>query len=150
MAWRHALDYLDNSDSKKIDGLISLPATAPLRSVLDVEKCIDEYEKGDVDIVITVTEAHRNPYFNMVKINKQGYSSLVISGDESYRRQDSPVVYDMTTVAYVARPDFIQKCNGHFQGRVRSVMIPVERAIDIDTIIDFKIAECLLSEQIGL
>ena len=150
MAWRHALDYLDNSDSKKIDGLISLPATAPLRSVLDVEKCIDEYEKGDVDIVITVTEAHRNPYFNMVKINKQGYSSLVISGDESYRRQDSPVVYDMTTVAYVARPDFIQKCNRHFQGRVRSVMIPVERAIDIDTIIDFKIAECLLSEQIGL
>ena len=42
MAWRHALDYLDNSDSKKIDGLISLPATAPLRSVLDVEKCIEQ------------------------------------------------------------------------------------------------------------
>ena len=44
--WQHALGYLERSDPKRLDGIISLPTTAPLRDVLDVENCIDEYEKG--------------------------------------------------------------------------------------------------------
>jgi N-acylneuraminate cytidylyltransferase len=31
-----------------------------------------------------------------------------------------------------------------FEGRVRAVTVPVERAIDIDTLLDFRIAECLM------
>jgi N-acylneuraminate cytidylyltransferase len=34
---------------------------------------------------------------------------------------------------------------GLFEGRARVVHIPPERAVDIDTLLDFKIAECLLS-----
>ena len=145
MVWQHALDFLEKNNPNTIDGLVILPTTAPLRSVIDVENCLDEYEKGGVDIVITVTDAHRNPYFNMVTNNKNGYSSLVVSGNNLVRRQDAPIVYDMTTVAYVAEPRFVQNNLGLFDGRVRSVKIPVERAIDIDTELDFKIAEGILT-----
>ena len=51
----------------------------------------------------------------------------------------------MTTVAYVARPDFVLGANGVFDGRVGSVHVPPERAIDIDTLLDFQIAEYLLT-----
>ena len=54
------------------------------------------------------------------------------------------MVYDMTTVAYVARPEFVMTRNDTFEGRVRHVHIPMERALDIDTALDFKIAECLI------
>ena len=128
------------------DVMVSVPPTAPLRSPVDIENCLDEYEKGDVDIVITVTDAHRSPYFNMVKVNAAGAVSLVIPTQSVVaRRQDVPTVFDMTTVAYVIRTEFVMSHNGIFEGRVRHVHIPIKRAIDIDTILDFKIAECFMT-----
>ena len=146
LVWRHAINYLEDHQSEKVDGLVVLPVTAPLRFVDDVNSCIDEFEKGEVDSVITVSEANRSPYFNMVVNDKKGYSSLVILPDKQItRRQDSPKVFDMTTVAYVIKSEFIKKYNGIFEGKVRSVCIPEERAIDIDTMLDFNIAKYLIS-----
>ena len=139
--WRHALNYLKETDGTYPDALMSVPATAPLRAVEDLERCLDEFDKGGADMVITVTDAHRNPYFNMVKVLPDGALSLVIpAADSIIRRQDAPVVYDVTTVAYVARPEFVMSRNGVFEGRVRLVHIPAERALYIDTTLDFSIA----------
>lgn len=145
MAWRHALNYLLNNEGTLPEVMVSIPTTAPLRLPLDIENCLDEYEKGDADIVVTVTDAHRSPYFNMVKTNADGTIGLVIPPQSAIAcRQEAPMVFDMTTVAYVARPEFVMTRNGTFEGRVRHVHIPVERALDIDTPLDFKIAECLI------
>lgn len=146
LAWRHALNYLLESDGVLPDAMVSVPTTAPLRLPEDIENCLDEYEKGDVDIVITVTDAHRSPYFNMVKIHADGTAGLVIPPESAVaRRQDAPHVFDMTTVAYVARPEFVIAFSAVFEGKVRHVHVPVERALDIDTLLDFRIAECLLA-----
>jgi N-acylneuraminate cytidylyltransferase len=145
MAWRHALNYLQEKDGALPSAMVSVPATAPLRLPIDIENCLDEYEKGGVDMVITVSEAHRSPYFNMVKANADGTVGLVIPPQSAIaRRQDAPPVYDMATVAYVARPEFILTHNAVFEGRVRAVNVPTERAIDIDTLLDFQMAECLM------
>jgi N-acylneuraminate cytidylyltransferase len=53
----------------------------------------------------------------------------------------------MTTVAYVAHPDFILTNERIFSGRVKSVVVPRERAVDIDDIYDFKMAEMLLADK---
>jgi N-acylneuraminate cytidylyltransferase len=53
----------------------------------------------------------------------------------------------MTTVAYVSSPEHILKTNGVFDGKVKSVIVPPERAIDIDTMLDFKIAQMLMAER---
>lgn len=148
LAWRHALNYLQESEGALPQMMVSVPATAPLRLPLDIENCLDEYEKGDADMVITVTDAHRSPYFNMVKGHPDGTVGLVISPQSAIaRRQDAPTVYDVTTVAYVVRPEFVMSHNGAFEGRVRAVHVPTERAIDIDTLLDFQIAECLLNSR---
>lgn len=146
MAWRHALHYLLEKEGALPEVMLSVPATAPLRLPLDIDSCLDEYEKGDADMVITVTDAHRSPYFNMVKSNLDGTVGLVIPPQTAIaRRQDAPIVFDMATVAYVIRPEFVMTHNSHFQGRVRAVHVPPERAIDIDTLLDFQMAECLLN-----
>jgi N-acylneuraminate cytidylyltransferase len=146
LVWRHALEYLKEHEGRYPDALVIVPATAPLRAVEDLEHCLDEYEKGEADVVITVSDAHRSPYFNMVKAESDGCVSLVIPPDSTVsRRQDAPVVYDMTTVGYVAKPDFVLSRDGIFQGKVRHVRVPAERALDIDTPLDFMIAECLMA-----
>ena len=148
--WRHALEYLKENGDEDIDGLVVIPPTAPLRSVQDIENCLDEFEKGDVDVIITVSDAHRSPFFNMVKNNKDGFSSLATPPTESIiRRQDVPELFDMTTVAYIVRPEFLMQHAGLFEGKVRSVHIPIERALDIDTLLDFKIAEYLILDKQG-
>ena len=126
-----------------------LPVTAPLRSINDVNNCIDLFEKGHTDSVITVSESNRSPYFNMTVNDNSGYASLVIAPENQIiRRQDTPKVYDMTTVAYVVNADSVKENNGIFKGRVKSITVPQERAVDIDTLLDFKIAECLLSSHV--
>ena len=145
LAWRHALNYLNESIGLLPEVMVSVPTTAPLRLPIDIENCLDEYEKGYADIVITVTDAHRSPYFNMVKINADDSVGLVNPPQTTIaRRQDVPVVYDMATVCYVANPEFVMTHNSTFEGRVKAIHVPTERAIDIDTLLDFQIAECLL------
>ena len=62
-----------------------------------------------------------------------------------YRRQDAPKVYDMTTVAYVLNPQFVMSHDSVFVGRVEAIHVPTERSIDIDSLLDFEMAEFLFS-----
>ena len=148
LSWQHALKYLKQKEGHFPEVMVSVPTTAPLRSVIDLNNCLDEYgTKGDVDVVVTVTDAARSPYFNMVKRNSDGTVALVISPSSTLiRRQDAPIVYDMATVAYVLKPEFVMTHQSIFEGQVRAVHVPRERAIDIDTLTDFKMAEFYLSQ----
>lgn len=147
-AWKHAIKTYQQTSQEKIDVFVSLPPTSPLRSVSDVDNCIHEYLSTAADMVVTVKEASRSPYFNMLKNDEEGFSTLVNLTDDGtryIRRQDAPLVYDMTTVAYVSSPDFILNSDSIFSGKVRSILIPDERAVDIDTMFDFMFAEFLLT-----
>ena len=149
LAWRHALDFLLNTEGVLPKAMISLPTTSPLRNIEDIENCLDVYVRDQTDVVITVSEARRSPFFNMVTLDKDGGASLVVSSDKHFiRRQDLPNVYDITTVAYVVRPEFVLSQQGLFSGRVSAVIIPPERAVDIDTPLDFMWAECLIKARI--
>jgi len=141
-AWQHAVDYLENQ-GRDFDVFLSLPATSPLRSVEDVTACLNALQEG-TDMVVTVTPASRSPYFNMVKRSADGDTEILVSGTEYQRRQDAPEAFDMTTVAYVASKDFVRKGSGVFSGNVKSVVVPKQRAVDIDDEYDFKVAEALL------
>jgi N-acylneuraminate cytidylyltransferase len=127
--------------------MVSLPATSPLRAVNDVESSIDLFSKGGCDVVVTVSEAHRNPYFNMVSENSDGTVGLVMEDSQVSRRQDAPIIRDLTTVCYVASPQFVLSHDSIFEGRVKAVNVPKERAIDIDSLLDFQIAEFLLNSR---
>ena len=96
-----------------------------------------------------MTDAKRSPYFNMIKRNDDtGNCEIVIKPSNNIaRRQDVPTVYDMTTVAYVANTKFVMTSQNIFDGVVKMVHVPPERAIDIDTQFDFDIAEYLFMKK---
>ena len=152
LAWRHALLELKAAEGEYPEIFLSTPSTSPLRASEDIEKCINLYldNESSTDVVVAVTDAHRNPYFNMVRINDDGFTDIVIKPESNItRRQDTDILYDLTTVAYVVRASFIFSFDSLFKGRVRSVKVPLERSIDIDTQFDFDIAEFLMSKKQG-
>ena len=147
-AWRHALAFLNKSDGILPDAMISIPTTSPLRLVSDIDACIEAYYQGGWDTLITVTEAQRNPYFNMVQIDPGGRASIAVTPpSDIVRRQDSPVLFDICTIAYVVRAEFVLEHDSMWDGRVGTVVIPQERALDIDTPFDLKLAELILNDQ---
>lgn len=144
LAWQHAIRALREA-GETVDICLSLPPTSPLRALADVDCCLDVLLSSSADIVITVREAERNPYFNMVRQEPDGLMRLAVEGAFS-RRQDAPKLYDMTTVAYVASADFILTADRIWDGKVRAVEIPRERALDIDTELDMLIGAALLGK----
>lgn len=148
-AWRHALETLRDTEGTLPDPFISVPATSPLRLPDDIAACLANYRRGGADLVLAATEAHRNPWFNMVVTRDDGTVAPVNNPEGTVtRRQDAPEVMDVTTVAYVADPHFVLDRRGVFAGRVRAVTVPVERSIDIDTPHDFAVAEFLMSKRL--
>ena len=145
LAWRHAINWVKN-EVGNFQCFVSLPATAPLRTAEDVIQCLSALDQ-DTDVVLTMTPAQRSPWFNMVKADTSGRLSLLVEGDNIDCRQDAPVGYDLTTVAYVSRPEFILEKDRIWDGRVRGVVVPQERAIDIDTELDFTIADFLMRKH---
>ena len=149
LAWQHAIREINRrQDIEKMDIFVSLPTTAPFRNVGDVDACINAFINNETDIVITVKNAGRHPSFNMVVLDDNDFACLVMPMNKVvHRRQDAPSVYDMTTVAYVGLPSFILRSGAIFEGRVMAVRIPDERALDIDTALDFEFAEFLMSKH---
>ncbi len=143
-AWKHAIDWVKERYGE-FEGFVSLPATSPLRSAEDVELAMLRRSNMGADICIAVTPASRSPYFNMVKKLDDGLIELVNKPVDSIsRRQDVPEVFDITTVVYAADVEFIMNNNSIFDGSVTSVEIPKYRAVDIDDIYDFQLAELIL------
>lgn len=147
LSWRHAVEWATEHYGS-FDGFVSLPATSPLRSQEDVEAAILKRQAETADICIAVTPASRSPYFNMVKYNEAGFVELVNQPEgEVSRRQDAPQVFDITTVVYATTPEFVLNNYGLFSGKVASIEVPKARAVDIDDIYDFRLAEAIIKGE---
>jgi len=147
LTWQHAIRMLnDAEDGFNVEILVCVSPTSPLRSIEDVDSCIRALRGCDADLVISVKNADRNPYYNMVVLDSNGYAGLAISGAEKlHRRQDAPTLFEVVTVAYAARPEYVMRTNWIFDGKVKTINVPAERAVDIDTELDFAFAEFLMT-----
>lgn len=150
LAWRHAIEWQKSQpNTPPMDILVSLPATAPLRHVEEVDRAIEMYLEGGADTVIAVSPSPRHPAFNMVYIDENGYAKTILSRYENWvpNRQAYPPAYDITTAVYVSGTDFIMQEDVYLKGKVRAIVIPEDHGVDIDTLQDFMQAELILSEQ---
>ena len=142
----HTINWLEEEEKYNFDILVLLHTTAPLREIKDIDSCIEMLQSTKADNVFSVTEAHRNPYFNMVEIDKQGTVKLVKEGAFS-TRQSAPKVYDLNASIYVWWKDILKKEKKLFLAGCKIYVMPKERSVDIDDDLDFRIAEYLLKNS---
>ena len=139
-AWRHAVNFLNKKLNIFPDYIVSVPTTSPLRAVSDINKCVSLAIRDKLDIVFAITNSNKNPYFNMLT-KKRGKLQIAIKKNKKIsRRQDAPKSFDLTTVCYVFKPDYIKSNLNLFSGKVGYVHVPKQRAVDIDDKWDYRIA----------
>jgi len=147
LVWKHAIRTLGEQEGRAPEVLVNIPTTAPLRAVDDVERCVRKLFDDSADLCITVRHAHHNPYFNMVRIENGRVSIAVKPPNVISRRQDAPEIFEITTVAYAASAKYVVSTDRLLSGNVSASLVPEERALDIDTELDFAFAEFLLDRK---
>lgn len=145
----HAVEEYEKLTGNEVEYLVDLDVTVPLKSAEDIDGAIQlAKDNPAVDVVITGYEPERNPYFNMMEINKDGFAEIVKKTLKPIvRRQDAPQVYSLTPAAYVVKKSALYSFEHWSKAKCMIYPMPRERAIDIDTEIDFKIVEFLINQN---
>jgi CMP-N-acetylneuraminic acid synthetase len=150
LSWKHALNFLNQTEGEIPKLFLSLPCTSPLRAQSDIDNNLDCLLEKQGDIAISVCPSQRSPYFNMVRLDGNNQATLVAKSEENFfRRQDVPKTYDITTVVYSARSLYVLGTNDLMGGKVFASVVDRNRAIDIDDQLDFEIAEYLFQKKNG-
>ena len=142
----HAMDMAD-SLGIDYDVVVLLQPTSPLRTGADITAALDLYTPT-VDMVVSVTQAPCNPYYDCFEVDPADGTLHVSKGDGLLtRRQDAPPAWVYNGAIYVINPESIKRMPlGAFPKRVPYVM-PRERSIDLDTPLDWMIAEMMIKKH---
>jgi CMP-N,N'-diacetyllegionaminic acid synthase len=145
-AIRHCVSEVEKRCGNSFDIIVDLDATAPLRTVDDIRGAIALLEESAAGNVITGMPSRRSPYFNLVELSTDGIVRLskppmtVVT-----RRQDAPKCYDMNASIYVWKRQVLFASDTVFNGDSRLYIMPEERSIDIDSELDFRFVEFIMS-----
>lgn len=146
LSWKHAVNFMYQKLKKVPKKIIVLPVTSPCRKVSDIRKCIKLYDNNNFDITMVVTKSNHHPSFNLVK--KSSNNIKLINTDKKIaRRQEFNNTFKLTTVAIVTNPSVILKKDHIFDANVGATEIPNKRAIDIDSLDDFRYCEFLFKKH---
>lgn len=144
--FRHLLEHYEGEHGCRVELLVDMDVTVPLKTSVDIDGAILlALERPALEVVITGYEPERNPYFNMMEIGPDGTAAIVKRSEKPIvRRQDAPVVYSLTPAAYVVRRAALYEHEHWSRARCGIHPMPRERAVDIDSELDFRIVEALL------
>ena len=141
----HALDFYRDRGID-YDTLLLLQPTSPMRTADDVRAALALYSP-DIDMVVTVKEAASNPYYNCYETDNDGFLHIS-KGDGGYtRRQDAPKVWEYNGAVYVINVESLRRMPLSAFTRRRMSVMPAERSVDLDTPVDWLIAEKLIENS---
>lgn len=150
-SWCHLVKWLHTKEIYP-SHLVTVPTVSPLRSSEDLNACVDLALSSKADVVMAVSEANRNPWFNIVTIDQETKQVRLVNEPKTkiYNRQAAPVVYDVSTVTFVIKCEFLLKSSSIYDGETRALVLPRSHCIDIDTEDDIEYADYLLKKRENL
>ncbi|MFH2135435.1 MAG: acylneuraminate cytidylyltransferase family protein [Pseudomonadota bacterium] len=129
----HAIDNLLGYEI-----VVLLQATSPLRSVADIDGCLEFCIAKDVNACVSVTHAEESPYW-MYTVGAEGSLHPLLATDQQItRRQDLPQAYVLNGAVYVAHCDWLRKNKSFMAEETAGFVMPQERSLDIDTEMDLE------------
>lgn len=141
----HVLVSLRQTERYEPDLTVFLQCTSPLTDPEDIDATIKNLMDDNADSAFAAAPFH---YFLWEK-NQQGCADG-INHDKNTRvmRQDRNEQFLESGAVYVMKTDGFERCKHRFFGKTTFYVMPMERCLEIDTLVDFKIAEVLMREKL--
>jgi len=141
----HGIDYL-KEHNENFHYVILLQPTSPLRTSDDIDTAIESVIEANKDSLISVCECSENPILMRTIENEKLKPVLEFNGD-NLRRQELPTFYVFNGAIYINKVDMLQNKKEFVDENTIPFIMDIKKSIDIDNIIDAKIAEMILKEN---
>jgi len=128
--------------NKIIDILVMLQTTTPTTTIEDIKDCLNLILKKNYDSAITVFKVNDRPEWCGIIKNKKFQKYFTAKQIKEMAKKDW---YMPSGGVYAVKSKVFLKYKTFFTNNCGYVLIPPERNTDIDTIMDFKFADYLLS-----
>ena len=141
----HALRWMEEH-GRRYDRVVLLQPTSPMRTAADLLGAVSLWTP-DIDMVVGVRPAKTNPYYNAFETDADGMLHISKGDGGITRRQDAPEVWEYNGAVYVMTAESLKR--GPMSGfrRVKPFPMSEEHSVDIDSELDFLLAETLLKRR---
>ena len=144
---QHALVECEKIDNRRYDIVVMLQPTSPFRKPQHVTAAVEKLIKGRYDAVWTVSETDSKAHpLKQLVIRKDVLDFYDPAGANIIARQQLAPVYHKNGVAYVMTRDCILNTK-NIKGERTSFVVIDEFMVNIDTELDFKLAEFVLQQK---
>jgi len=129
------------------DAIVLLQPTSPFRKVEFIKEAVALYDES-IDMVTSVRPAACNPYYDGFEENAEGLLKISKGDGTIARRQEAPKVWQQNGSIYVINPkSLLEKGMGGFT-KIKKYAMPETYSVDLDTMLDWKMAELIIKEGI--
>tara|TARA_B000000460_G_C21525108_1_gene397922 strand:- start:111 stop:806 length:696 start_codon:yes stop_codon:yes gene_type:complete len=148
-ALQHAVNFMEKINSIKYDIIVELMCTNPLKTFKDIDAAISKMIETNASSVIAVHELEDHHPARIKKIVDDKIVDFAVEEPNEARRQDlKPKAYIRSGSIYCMKREYLMEENKRYGGsNSRPYLLPPERAINIDTEIDFLIAEQVMKKN---
>lgn len=140
----HCLDFYEKK-GVLYEYILLLQPTSPFREKKHLEDIL-MVNKEDCDMIVSVKETESNPYYVLFEENKSGLLEKSKKGNFT-RRQDCPKVYEYNGSMYLIKVSSIKEKLFSSFTKIKKYEMHSKYSIDIDSEIDFKLAEVLIDYE---
>ena len=139
--------YEESERGKSYDYVLDLDISSPLRNVEDLEAAFELIRQDEKALnLFSVNHANKNPYFNMVEQQPNGYYGLIKQGT-FLTRQSAPKVYDLNASFYFFRRPFFDIDKITVINEFSLIYVMPHICFDLDHSVDFDFMEYLITHN---
>ena len=144
-AIKHLIQTMKEEFGKTYDSIIVLQPTSPLRSAKHIKEGYQIYKDKNANFVVSVCECEHSPLWTNT-LDEEGRMDKFLSDEvKNKNRQDIPVYYRLNGALYIGKVDEVINNNGFYGKNSFSYIMEKDYSVDIDSELDFKIAEVLMN-----
>ncbi len=130
--------------NKSFDYIILLQPTSPLRTSKDINKSIKLLFKQNADAVVSIAEPSHSPLWSFKAKKNKKLDNIFKEKNKFKRSQDLDTYYSLNGAIYICKTSLLLKNKSFLlNNNIYGYEMCQKNSIDIDTIIDFKLAEII-------
>lgn len=135
----HALGFLEQKEP--LESFCLLQPTSPLRTACDIDAASELFRAKSALSVLSVVE-YEHPIQWALELDESGRMAP-LREDIVQMRQQASVFYRPNGAIYIFNTAFFKDTESYFGAQSYAYVMPTERSVDVDTRLDFVVAEAI-------
>lgn len=144
-AFKFTVEQLEKKDGQRIEDIIILQPTSPLRTSANIDEAVKLYKNSSADSVISFCKEQHSIFWHKY-LSEEGLLVDIFEDNYSKNRQEIRTTYYPNGAIYILKTFLLNEDSFYTENTYPYLMDRLQ-SVDIDTMEDFLWAEFLLSKK---